>query len=173
MRKPEYADAAHLRPIKAAAIVLAIVLVAPGASVVGSFVKSAIVQDDGPMGIDSAYIVSAPDAYAAVGRIEELVASDGYELPEAFADEVGCLPGARDVRVSGEGTVVGYVVDDDARSVCDRLTAQMEAAGWSAVPLAGEVGATYVKEDGRYTWVLATCTQAGEATSVVMRCSAS
>ncbi len=88
-------------------------------------------------------------------------------VPDWFDREIGLLPGARDVRVSG--AVVGYVVEGESGDALDALCAHMEERGWTCVLLGGVEGATFVKRTGACAWVLGTCTQTGSATSVVLR----
>lgn len=121
-------------------------------------------------GIWAANIVDDRDVQGALSRLEELAQTGERSLPEFFEKEIGFLAGARDVRSSGAGRVVGYLVDDGSREALESVRRLMSRAGWSEVSLGGEQGATFVKEGGDCTWALVTCTQTVSATAVVYRC---
>lgn len=171
MRGLHAAEVERYRALKATALVLAIVLMAPGMQVLFDLAGEPRAPTAAYGALDSSSLVRGDDPFATLDRIEELASSGDAQPPGSFAAEVGFLPGARDVRVDETGSVVGYVVDGEAAGTAVALTRHMEARGWSAVSLGDVEGATFVKPDGACTWVLATCTQAGRYTSVVMRCS--
>ena len=106
-----------------------------------------------------------------VDGIEVDIDATGASVPGYFAEEVGLPEAYRDVRVDGTGHVVGCVVDGRADEVIASIVGRMEDRGWTAVPLGQAEGATFVKAGGACTWVLATCTQVGDSTSVVYRCA--
>lgn len=164
------------RLLKAVAVVLAILLSAPGVDVVVRLVtnpeKASAVNGDGRV-LDSSALLDAQDAFGSLERIEGAAQASNREPSQAFFDEVGFLAGAQDVRVSSTGDVVGYVVDEDCEEAFDRLCVHMEALGWTAIPLGAIEGATFVKSSGAITWALVTCTHAGDGTSVVVRCALS
>ena len=121
-------------------------------------------------GIDAAALIGDGGAGSFLSRLESAAAIQDASLPEAFEREVG-LPGQhRDLRVSGDGTVVRCVVDAPPDAVAKDVGARMEAGGWREVPLGSLEGSTYVKPGGECAWVLVTCTEAGAATGVVFRC---
>lgn len=161
------------RVAKALAIVAVIVLVGPvsNAALRAAGATDAQERSSAQTGIRLAALVEGSDANAALSRMEQLAdagnAADA--LPDGFEREIGVLPGARDVRVSG--SVVGYVVDGNVGETLAALDAHMEGRGWTCVPMGDVDGATFLKEDGVITWTFATCTQVGSATSVVLRCT--
>lgn len=163
----------HARRLVAAFAVVAAIVFAPAAIDVALHAvdpQSADARVTNAGGLDAQAIIGGGDAMAVLANLEEAVVADGLEaVPIAFLDEAGLLPGARDVRVSVDGTVVGYLLDLDADEALALLLSQMEAHGWAGVSLGGVDGYTFLKDSGCYTWVLATCTQVGDATSVVMR----
>ena len=122
------------------------------------------------VGIDAALFAGAGDVDEALGKLEALAAAPADDVAESFERDIGFLPGARDVRASGP--VVGYLVDGGCDEVMEALQAHMAGRGWTCVPLGGIDGATFVKRSGACTWALATCTQVGDATSVVVRSDA-
>lgn len=159
-------DASRLA--RALAIVVVLLLAVP--------VADALLQRDGAdvldvaaeEGITAREIIGEGDPLQMLDRLEGVLVDESQGLPDGLADEVGCLPAYRDLRVGADGSVVSYVVDGDASDISEALRTHMEGKGWARVPLGGVEGATYVKEGGEYTWVLATCTQVGDATSVVL-----
>ena len=121
-------------------------------------------------GIDVATLVVGVDPMASLDRLESLADSETVALPHYFEEEVGLPDGSHDARVSCDGVVVGYVLDelpiDARRAVCAHMTAH----GWSSIDLGVNQGVTFMKSAGSCTWGLATFTQVGGATSVVFRC---
>ena len=157
------------RLLKALAIVLVVFLAVPGVDAVIRGTPSRQSADAAGLGIDSRFLTEAGDAESSLGRIEELASAGAADVPDAFAEEVGFLPGARDVRVSGDGSVVGYVVSQSCSDALDLIAEQMETGGWTAVSLGRVEGATFIKPEGVHRWALITCTQVDASTSVVVR----
>ena len=173
MRRNTASYKENYRLLKAVAVTLALVVAAPGADAVVRFVvgpQTAVAANGENALIDSSSLLDAGDAFASLDRIERIAATDDVVVPREFTCEIGLLPDAHDVRVSVGGGVVGYVVDDECENVLTRLGEHMESRGWTEVSLGGVSGATFVKKDGSCRWALATCMQAGGATSVVVRC---
>ena len=162
----------RVRRTKAVIVVLVLVLAAPGIDVILHAAGEERVSSAESDGVDVDSVTSEVDAFAALNRLENDLEGGGADISTAFAQEVGFLPNARDVRASGDGSVVGYVVDGEASEVLSCLTDRMESCGWTTVPLGYADGATFVKSEGACTWALTTCTQVGSVTSVVTRCSA-
>ena len=161
------------RLVAAAAIVAAIVFAAPVANALGF-------PDAGEAGLAGDYanvrsglraqdVMSASDAAGILENLERIVSQGETEAPEWFRDEVGLLPGARDVRVEAAGRVVGYVVDCGVSEALARIREDVQSRGWTVVPLGEADGFTLVRQSGSCTWALVTCTQVGTATSVVVR----
>lgn len=104
----------------------------------------------------------------------EAAASDALGLlPEGFQEEVLRLEDREDVRVAAQGPVVGFVERSDAPSAFAALSAELEAAGWASVDSGRDDCGSFVKEEGRFIWLFVSCVWSGEATSVVITCSAS
>ena len=158
------------RSVRALAIVLAIVLMVPGVEAVARFTHSANAQTVSTSKLSASSLIDAFDAEASLDRIEQAAAIEGRALPSSFGEEIGVLPGARDIRMNENGSVVGYVVDCEGEETLSQLREHMEQKGWTAIDLDEACGATFVKAGGSMTWALATCTQLGSATSVVIRC---
>ena len=103
-------------------------------------------------------------------EVEDLLDGIASTVPMRFAEEAGLPSGARDVRVSDDGTVVGFAVDSEPDEAIASINEIMETKGWTAIDLGGIDGETYVKNEGPYAQVVMTATQVGGSTSVVMRC---
>ena len=157
------------RILRAVAIVFAMLLAIPCVNAMLE-ATSGLEQTTVAEGIDSKAIMRFEDPFDALDILEGMASADGAEIPEALSQEVGFIAGARDIRIDASGTVIGYSVSGQSSGTLANLTEHMRALGWSSVPLGGMEGATFVKQDGEYTWALATCTQAGDSTSVVVRC---
>lgn len=159
------------RLMKACAVLLAIACIIPGVEVVSRLVQgSSQLQAQAAMpGLHSEVLNAAADPFESLDKVEALVEGGAADLPEAFCAEVGFLPNANDVRCHGGGAVVGYSVEGGEDETLEKLVEHMRCRGWTSVPLGEVCGATFLKDEGRYTWVLATCTQVGSATCVVMR----
>ena len=121
-------------------------------------------------GLRASDIVNEPDPLQALDKLELAAESAPCRLPLYFEQEIGLPIGARDVRVNGDGSVVGYVMDESPPTAFNRIRSQMEDAGWTEVPLGSILGATFVKAGGSCTWALASCVEVGCSTSVVFRC---
>lgn len=126
------------------------------------------VQDDGAL-ISSSSLIDAFDAEGSLSRIDALVSQPQVDIPKKVQDEVGFPDECRDVRVGAAESVVSYVVDEDAQWAKSDLDDRMRRSGWTSVDAAGVSAGTYVKEEGECRWVLATFTQSGSSTNVVMR----
>lgn len=160
----------HVRLARAVVVVCAIVLAAP---LIDGAAGAAAAEPPNSIpaeGIHAGELLAGGDAETALARIEHRAETADDALSEAsawFLEEIGFLPNARDVRWSG--SVAGYVVDDESAAVFGQLRLHMQRRGWRCVPLGDVDGATFLKGFGQCSWALATCTQVGEATSVVIR----
>ena len=91
-------------------------------------------------------------------------------LPEEFESEVLDLSHAEGLRVAAEGTVVGFSLQGDASDAFAQLSAQLQARGWLAVESGRPDCGSFVKGEGAYTWLFASCTQVGDGVSAVLQC---
>lgn len=123
-------------------------------------------------GVDARQVLEAESAEDVLARIEDMLSVSNGGLSDAFQREIGIVAGGRDVRMASNGLVVGYVCAGEAESVMEELADHMAERGWTRVPLGGVCGATFMKGEGAFTWVLVTCTQVGDVTSVVIRSAA-
>ena len=158
------------RALKALALVMAVLLMVPGVEALLKVAwppsKAVAVAE----GIDSQALLRVGDPFEALDRLDGVADAGNGDVPAELSEEVGLLPGARDVRVDATGAVLGYVVPGESSAVERLLCDRMKSFGWSAVSLGGVEGATYLKSQGTFTWALVTCTQVDDTTSVVVRC---
>lgn len=89
-------------------------------------------------------------------------------VPEGFQDEVLSLEGREDVRVGADGTVVGFVDRADTQEAFASLRGELEDAGWTAIGSGRDDCGSFVKDEGRFTWLFARCVPTGSVTSVVI-----
>lgn len=89
-------------------------------------------------------------------------------VPEGFQDEVLSLEGREDVRVGADGTVVGFVDRAGAQEAFASLRGELEDTGWTAIDSGRDDCGSFVKDEGRFTWLFASCVPTGSATSVVI-----
>lgn len=120
------------------------------------------------VGLDASSIEWGNDPYAAFDRLEKLATEEG-QPSDAFVREGGFPAGAYELHSDTSGMVVGCSLNAPKgkafAAVCDVLAAK----GWLCAPLRGTGGAAFVKQEGELRWMLVTCIQVGESTSVVYR----
>ena len=92
-------------------------------------------------------------------------------LPAGFEDEVLCVAGFEDVRVSPEGSVVGFTARGTPSDVFKQVEALMRERGWAVVPAGDGVSGTFLKETGSYRWASVGCVRVADTTSVVVQCA--
>ena len=161
------------RLTKAAAISLAVVLCVPAVDALGATDEEARNESAARQaGIDAQAIIGDGDLAGFAERLQAKTASEDAQPPAAFAREVGLPADCRNVHVDASGTVVGCTVAGTAEDAAAGVRERMTSLGWAEVGLGAVEGATYVKEGGTYSWVLVTCTQVGDATTIVYRCVA-
>lgn len=119
---------------------------------------------------DLSFQMVGGDWESALANVESKLDAMSASAPEDFREEIGVPPNAHDLRVSGDGSVVGYALDGEASAASQLIESNMKTKGWSMVELGGIEGATYLKETGRFRWALVTATQIGDTTSIVVRC---
>lgn len=169
MREKPHLNTQGKRLMRAIALVALVVFAAPIASGLHNAAEAASESETAQAQIDARSIIGNGNPDEMLTEIEKAASVDQGQVDELFRAEIGLLPGARDIRTTADGSVVGYLVDNDAARVLDELNTFMEGNGWSAVPLGSVEGMTFIKEEGGCTWALATCTSVGNATSVVFR----
>lgn len=165
-------DVMPSRAGRAAAITLALVLLVPmvdAMAVAGSGSAAHAVEEDAE-GIRACDVVGAGDPFEALVRLEAAAGLPCSEVPSWFASEVGLPAGSRDVRVDSATGVVGCIVDAPPEQALASVKERMLEAGWSAVPIGGVDGVTFMREEGECRWVMMSCTQVASATSIVFRC---
>ena len=138
----------------------------------GAVSDAAIEASAGGIGFSVSRYMLERDPFAMLDQIEESLAEGLLQPSGSFAEEAGFPPGAQEQRANADGAVVSCVLSVDEGAALDAVVETLGAKGWTGVPLQGVAGATFVKQSGRLRWMLVTCTQVGEATSVVYRLDA-
>ena len=158
------------RLVKAVAIVGLLMVAAPASNLLGRALSGSSDARTVDGGLNAAGLVAGDDPFTSLERLEELAGSATVALPRYFEEEIGLPERACEVRVSSNGSIISYVVEDAVESVHQLVSKHMIDAGWSEVDLGAVQGSTYLKESGSCRWSLATFTEVGSATSVVFRC---
>lgn len=116
------------------------------------------------------------DARAGKGMLAALSADSvadalGFaaSLPVEFESEVIAADGFDEVLVAGGGSIVGLLGRGPATHVHAELCAELEEKGWTAVESGQGGTSTFVKAKGRYTWLLLSCSEAGEWVGIVVQ----
>lgn len=105
----------------------------------------------------------------------ELFDAFGSSVPDAASAEtvereLFSLADKKDVRMTDEGDVVGFVVDDDADVAFERLSRELEEKGWSRIE-GGHAGAAgFAKDGGECVLCTVSCLNVAGSTSVVVQC---
>lgn len=96
---------------------------------------------------------------AFLGEDDGLLADFSSELPAAFSEEV-ISPREQDaVAVSDGEAVVGIMRPGVATEVFDEVAAELADNGWVRVESGQERASTFLKEGGRYTWLVVSCVE--------------
>ena len=110
------------------------------------------------------------DPFDVLERLEQQMAATGVPPGETdLFQAIEVLPEARDLRIDEGGCTAGYTVEGSEGEVLASLEEALGQRGWSAVPLGGPTGATFLGGQGPYESLVATCTQVGDVVSVVFR----
>ena len=126
--------------------------------------------DDPGLSIRMPADAARQDPFGVLERLEQQMAAT--EAPSGEADllqAIEVLPKARDLRIDEGGCTAGYTVEGSEGEVLASLEEAMGLRGWSAVPLGGPTGSTFLGGEGPYEILVATCTQVGGDVSVVFR----
>ena len=91
-------------------------------------------------------------------------------VPSWFEEELFALGGAKSVRVSGEGGVVGFSCAHSAESEFSQIEGELTRKGWVESETGIEGCSVFVKEGGVCLWAMVSCVPVGEGASVVVQC---
>lgn len=89
-----------------------------------------------------------------------LFAGEGFVPDDAF-----------DVRVGGQGRVIGLNLPGTAAQAFSQMRQGLEEAGWTAVPSGQDACGSFVKETGLLRWLMVSCYQAKSQANVVVQCA--
>lgn len=94
-------------------------------------------------------------------------------VPPWFEEELFALGGAKSVRVSGEGGVVGFLCAHSAESEFSQIECELTRKGWVESETGIEGCSVFVKEGGVCLWTMVSCVPMREGSSVVVQCAIS
>lgn len=92
-------------------------------------------------------------------------------VPAWFAEELFALSDMREVMANDAWTVVGFTLTGSAEQAFDEVSSRLAEKGWQGLESGVSGITTFFKEGGAVQWVMVSCTQVGEETSVVLRLS--
>lgn len=92
-------------------------------------------------------------------------------IPPEFKQECLSLAGCQGVLSAEEGSLVGFVVDDEPVEAFDDVERELCERGWGLVESGSDTQATFLKDGGCYRWLYVSCIVAGGKTSVVIQCA--
>lgn len=130
----------------------------------------------GILGLDAALRASAPDVMAeAVSLPAERGTSAGQgsleALPEGFEAEALPLDGRDEVRIDATGCVIGFSMADAPEAAFASLTRELEGRGWTPVASGMDAAGSFIKKEGKMTWLFVSCTGVAGQTSAVVQCA--
>ena len=91
------------------------------------------------------------------------------ELPKDISDEVSLPCTVDKCLLDAESKIVGYSCSNAPDDALRELIESMSENGWTSFSMEGLTGTTFLKEDGKLRWGLATATMQGDASFVVLR----
>lgn len=94
-------------------------------------------------------------------------------VPSWFEEELFSLGGAKSVRVSGGGGVVGFSCANSAESEFSQIGGELTRKGWIESETGIEGCSVFVKEGGVCLWTMVSCVPMREGSSVVVQCAIS
>ena len=94
-------------------------------------------------------------------------------VPSWFEEELFSLGGAKSVRVSGGGGVVGFSCANSAESEFSQIEGELTRKGWVESETGIEGCSAFVKEGGVCLWTMVSCVPMREGSSVVVQCAIS
>lgn len=91
------------------------------------------------------------------------------EAPGWVQEEIVDLDGVHELRAIDDWSVLGFTVDGTEQQARSWVELQLKERGWALVDSGAAGSATAVKEEGNCSWLLFSCTEAGDATCVVVQ----
>lgn len=128
-------------------------------------------RSDGEAGNGGVEGGEAASDLAGEVRLDDPARSQVSMLPDGFVDEVLPLEGFADVRVGADGSVVGFSLSEGPSEAFAFLQKALTDRGWKAAPAGNGTSGTFIKEQGRFTWLFASCIGVGDTTSAVVQCT--
>lgn len=146
---------------------LVVVLLLGGVAASGAFVRA---NEPGVLKEAADPALWQPGGFADVERaLDEEGVVGRARAPDGFEEEVLLLHGRVDVRVDERARVVGFTMSGTAEEVFLAVSRDLEALGWIGVESGLPNCGTFVKDEGLYRWLFASCVWTGGSTSVVVQ----
>lgn len=111
-------------------------------------------------------ILSAEDA---VQVVESKASTFEADAPAWFETELFSTDSAVECFAGADESIWGFVVEGNAADCFADISSQMEERGWIQVESGVEACATFVREEGKIRWALASCSSADGLTAIVVQ----
>ncbi len=163
------------RTRKAALAVAAIVFLIACACLLPQRLQKAEPEQADGVHVAGAYTAALRDgAFEADDLLEDLceigfVPLEKSMVPDWFVDEIMPLREGVDGVATSNWSIVGLFEDGCISEVLDGFSETFAEKGWRGYESGMDGAATYVKEEGLCSWMMMTCTEVGDMTSVVLR----
>ena len=122
-----------------------------------------------------AFIALACFADSAAARMQtsarftqELLGTN-EEVPAWFCEELFSTKDYADVKVSNEGALVGFTMEESPHVAFALLSAKLEQAGWSLIESGISGSGSFSKNKGECRWAWVSCTNVANSSSVVVQ----
>lgn len=89
-------------------------------------------------------------------------------LPQGFVSEAFGSEGFSAVMVSANGGVLGFVSPASATATFEKVKDQLKDKGWSCVATGLANQASFIKEEGSYRWMFASCVDVDGGSTLVV-----
>lgn len=145
--------------VKGTAIAVAIVAALAGSN----GIADAVAGSQGNAGS-----VTAAEMVQAASRGSGMLGSSEAGVPADFESSVFSTEGFGQLQHTPDGRIVGMVCSgapDDAMELCKK---RLQENGWTYIESGQGNRASFLKEEGAYTWAYVDCTAVGDDTSVVV-----
>lgn len=86
-----------------------------------------------------------------------------------FMNEIGLPSGAYEVKHQERVNTIGYLIPQSLDGFYPQLFNALRVRGWEEIESNLVGTATFVKQDGVYTWLFVTCVDVADACSVVLQ----
>lgn len=130
----------------------------------------------GILGLDAVLRPPAPDVMAEAASLPVAFDAEAGRgsldaLPEGFEAEALPLAGRDEVRIDATGRVIGFSMAAGPEAAFASLARELEGRGWTPVASGMDAAGSFVKKEGKMTWLFVSCTGVAGQTSAVVQCA--